>query len=132
MNKIIKKYIRCFMEINKKNIDSLIECVDENFLFEDSFNIIKGKKEYHYLLNDLIRKVISPKFEIKNCMQDKDTFFIKWKFSGIYKKKFSFEGMSEIKISKNKVIQHIDYWDSGKNFYCKLPIIGSLFRRFHY
>ena len=84
------------------------------------------------MLNDLFKKIISPKFEIKNCTQDKNTFFVKWKFSGIYKKKFSFDGMSEIKISKSKVIRHMDYWDSGKNFYCNLPIVGGLFRRIHY
>mgnify|MGYP003341474966 CR=1 FL=1 len=46
-------------------------------------------------------------------------------------KQYSFEGMSEIEIKNNLVIRHIDYWDSGRNFYCKIPFVGFLFRKLH-
>ena len=36
-------------------------------------------------------------------------------------------GVSEIIINKEqKIISHIDYWDSFSSFYLKIPIIGKV------
>jgi steroid Delta-isomerase len=37
--------------------------------------------------------------------------------------------MSELTFdSDGKVARHIDYWDAGKHFYEKLPLLGALLR----
>ena len=37
--------------------------------------------------------------------------------------------MSEVIFNEQgMVIEHIDYWDSGEQFYEKIPIIGGLLR----
>ena len=38
----------------------------------------------------------------------------------------------ELLVKKNLIYKHIDYWDSGKNFYSNLPLVGSIFRKIHY
>ena len=38
---------------------------------------------------------------------------------------------SNIYIKEKLVTKHIDYWDSGRNFYSHLPVIGAIFRRIH-
>ena len=95
------------------------------------FNSIKGKDGFKSLFDDILKKIKNPKFKIINFSQNKSVFFIKWSFSGTYKKKFSFKGVSEIEIKNNLIIKHIDYWDSGKNFYCEIPLIGLLFKKIH-
>ncbi len=41
------------------------------------------------------------------------------------------EGVSEIHIKNNLITKHIDYWDSGKNFYCNIPMLGKVFKKIH-
>ena len=75
-------------------------------------------------------KIKNPKFIILNILEDNNLTLIKWNFE--YKasnRKISFSGVSEI-IIKNLIYRHIDYWDSGKNVYSNLPIIGSIFKKF--
>ena len=42
-----------------------------------------------------------------------------------------YETLVEIELEKDLVKRHEDYWDSGRNFYCKIPIVGNLFKFFH-
>jgi len=131
MNKLIKKYIIAYESINISSLNILMECIDENFVFSDPFHNTKNKLQFKKLLNEMFKRISNPGFKVINVAQNKNIFFIKWRFSGFYKKEFSFEGMSEIEIKKNLIIKHIDYWDSGKNFYSHIPIIGSLFKKIH-
>ncbi|MDC3090912.1 nuclear transport factor 2 family protein [Rickettsiales bacterium] len=131
MNRIVQKYIKCYENINLSSAKEIMEYLDKDFYFSDPFNSIKGKKEFKSLFDDILKKIKNPKFKIINFSQNKSVFFIKWSFSGTYKKKFSFKGVSEIEIKNNLIIKHIDYWDSGKNFYCEIPLIGFLFKKIH-
>ena len=131
MNKIIRKYIRGYENISLSKLHEILDCVDHNFYFSDPFNTIKGKEKFEEYFIDILKKIKNPKFKIISASQDKSVFFIKWSFSGTYKKQYSFEGMSEIEIKNNLVVRHIDYWDSGRNFYCKIPFVGFLFRKLH-
>ncbi len=131
MNRIVQKYIKCYENINLSSAKEIMEYLDEDFYFSDPFNSIKGKDGFKSLFDDILKKIKNPKFKIINFSQNKSVFFIKWSFSGTYKKKFSFKGVSEIEIKNNLIIKHIDYWDSGKNFYCEIPLIGFLFKKIH-
>ena len=72
-------------------------------------------------------------FESINVLEDKNLSLVKWNFEyRKSKKKISFNGTSELLIKKNLIYKHIDYWDSGKNFYSNLPLVGSIFRKIHY
>ena len=68
----------------------------------------------------------------ENVMEKKDLVLVKWNFEyRISKKRLGFNGISELLIKKNLIYKHIDYWDSGKNVYSNLPLIGSIFRKIH-
>ena len=131
MKEIIRKYITAYENINISSLNDLLDCIDESFVFSDPFHSINDKNEYKKLLINMFRNIVNPKFVIMNIAQNKDVFFIKWKFTGMYKKEFSFEGMSEVLIKNNLIVKHIDYWDSGRNFYSNLPIVGKIFKKFH-
>ena len=46
-----------------------------------------------------------------------------------FSKNNSIFGLSEVTISKNnKIVSHIDYWDSYNNFYTKIPFFGLIFK----
>ncbi len=132
MKKVLHKYLDLFEKLEPNKINELINIIDKNFIFEDPFQKLKGKKPFRDLLEKMFKKLQKPQFSILKVYEDKFVSIVKWKFScKVFKKNISFLGMSEICIKNNLVISHIDYWDSGRNFYAKLPLIGSIFRILH-
>tara|TARA_A100001015_G_C14941962_1_gene692950 strand:- start:318 stop:716 length:399 start_codon:yes stop_codon:yes gene_type:complete len=131
MNKIVLKYTKSFEDLSYSSINQLMKLVDDNIFFCDPFNNFTGKKKFEKLFYEMFKKINNPKFKILNISEDKKIFFVKWNFNGHLKRKFSIDGISEIVVKNNLIVSHIDYWDSGKNFYSHLPFFGYLFRKIH-
>ena len=132
MKIITKKYVRSFEQLKPSTICNLINCLHEDFIFVDPFNKIIGKESFREFLKKMFVKIRNPKFRILKVLEEKDLTFIKWNFQyQSSNKKINFDGVSELVIKKNLIIKHIDYWDSGKNVYSNLPIVGSIFKKMH-
>jgi len=132
MNNIIKKYINCFQNLKADNIHKLLECLSEDVTFIDPFNRIIGKENVGGMLRVMFQKTQNPNFKVIYSLGDTKKKIIKWEFSCIaFKKEIQFFGLSEIEIRRNLIIKHEDFWDSGRNFYCKVPIIGKIFKKIH-
>jgi len=132
MKEALQKYLSHFERLQDDKIDGLLSIVSENFIFEDPFQKIKGKNEFKSLLKNMFKRLKKPKFEIIMVYEHKLVNVVKWNFNcEFFKKKISFSGISEIYIKDKLVTKHVDYWDSGRNFYSHLPIIGSIFRGIH-
>ena len=129
---ITKKYIKSFEELSPKNIKNLSECVSKNFVFVDPFQTVNGKSEFETLLKNMFKRLKNPKFNVVDVSEKKSTVYLKWRFECIiFKKLIKFHGISEIYIKNNLVTKHLDYWDTGRNFYSHLPIIGKVFKKIH-
>ena len=132
MKKSIRNYISCFENLSPESVNHLKKCLTEDFIFIDPFNIIRGRDGFESLIKSMFKKLKNPKFKVTFVAEKNPITFLKWNFScEIFKKKIEFIGVSEITIKRNLISKHIDYWDSGRNFYSNLPIIGSLFRKIH-
>ncbi len=132
INKVITKYKNAFENLKVSNIDTLLDLVDENVIFEDPFNKTVGKKKLKKLFLDMFKKLKKPKFETLETYYKKNNAIIKWKFSCIlFNRKVCFVGLSEVKVEKGKIAKHLDFWDSGRNFYSNIPLIGRIFRKLH-
>ena len=132
MKSITKKYVKSFEQLKISTICNLVDCLHENFVFIDPFNKIIGKKSFRKFLEKMFIKIKNPKFRILNILEEKNLTLIKWNFEyEISKKKINFDGVSELIIRQNLIYKHIDYWDSGRNVYSHLPIIGSVFKKIH-
>jgi hypothetical protein len=132
MKSITKKYVKSFEQLKISTICNLVDCLHESFVFIDPFNKIIGKKSFRKFLEKMFIKIKNPKFRILNILEEKNLTLIKWNFEyEISKKKINFDGVSELIIRQNLIYKHIDYWDSGRNVYSHLPIIGSVFKKIH-
>ena len=132
MKSITKKYVKSFEQLKISTICNLVDCLHESFVFIDPFNKIIGKKSFRKFLEKMFIKIKNPKFRILNILEEKNLTLIKWNFEyEISKKKINFDGVSELIIRKNLIYKHVDYWDSGRNVYSHLPIIGSVFKKIH-
>ena len=132
MKSITKKYVKSFEQLKISTICNLVNCLHESFVFIDPFNKIIGKKSFRKFLEKMFIKIKNPKFRILNILEEKNLTLIKWNFEyEISKKKINFDGVSELIIRQNLIYKHIDYWDSGRNVYSHLPIIGAVFKKIH-
>ena len=132
MKSITKKYVKSFEQLKTSTIYNLVDCLHESFVFIDPFNKIIGKKSFRNFLEKMFIKIKNPKFRILNILEEKNLTLVKWNFEyEISKKKINFDGVSELIIRQNLIYKHIDYWDSGRNVYSHLPIIGSVFKKIH-
>lgn len=77
----------------------------------------------------------SMRFEVLDLARHGPRGFILWRmhfrpkrFGG--SEDWRVEGVSEVHLDADgKVTVHIDHWDSGAQFYARLPLIGWLVRR---
>ena len=132
IKKIINKYKNAFENLEVKNINSLLNLVDDNVVFEDPFNTIIGKDNLRELFLEMFKKLQQPKFKVLNIFYKQNLAIIKWNFScKIFRKDICFDGLSEITVNNGKIKKHLDFWDSGKNFYTQVPILGRIFKKIH-
>ena len=132
IKKIINKYKNAFENLEVTNINSLLNLVDDNVVFEDPFNTIIGKDNLRELFLEMFKKLQQPKFKVLNIFYKHNLAIIKWNFScKIFRKDICFDGLSEITVNNGKIKKHLDFWDSGKNFYTQVPILGRIFKKIH-
>ena len=132
IKKTINKYKNAFENLEVTNINSLLNLVDDNVVFEDPFNKIIGKNNLRELFLEMFKKLQQPKFKVLNIFYKQNLAIIKWNFScKIFRKDISFDGFSEVTVKNGKIKKHLDFWDSGKNFYTQVPILGRIFKKIH-
>ena len=132
MNNVVKIYLNCYRKLNKSNLEKMMEIVDEDIVFYDPFHSIKGKEKLKALLNKFIEKFGEINFKILKVMNNNQHYLVKWNLLILYRdKKIKFDGISELTLRNGLIISHIDYWDSGRNFYANLPFIGKIFQLVH-
>ena len=132
IRKVVEQYAKSYQKLNKNNISELISYVSDSIEFEDPFNRIKGKEKLEKLFKKMFDVLDKPKFIINEIFYKKNKSIIKWHFKFSYRgTSHEFEGISEIIVNKGKVVRHTDFWDTGFNFYCKLPFFGRIFRLIH-
>ena len=132
IKKIINKYKNAFENLEVTNINSLLNLVDDNVVFEDPFNTIIGKENLRELFLEMFKKLQQPKFKVLNIFYKQNLAIIKWNFScKIFRKDICFDGLSEVTVNNGKIKKHLDFWDSGKNLYTQVPILGRIFKKIH-
>lgn len=127
-------YAKFFEEINKEtSFKEYEEIFDKNVIFIDPFHNIKGLNKLYKIFEDMYIKLDKPCFKVTEIVHQNNIAYLKWDFNFSFKnskKEESFEGVSRVEFNKeNKVVSHIDYWDSASNLYEKIPIL-SFFMRF--
>lgn len=103
---------------------------DVNVYFKDPIHEFYNLSKLYNLFQEMFNSFERPQFRVINALSDKNTLFLKWRFS--YQQdnqEITFIGMSHVIFNQEgKAISHIDYWDAGENIYEKLPILGNLIR----
>lgn len=98
--------------------------------FRDPFNDVTGIAAYRAILADMLERVEAPGFEVVDWACSGRTAYLRWVFTFQPRKgcgPWRIDGMSEVHFDRlGRVAAHLDHWDSGAQFYGRLPILGRL------
>lgn len=133
MESEIKKYTNFFENLeHNTSIDEYGVFFDENSIFEDPFQKVKGLESIYNVFQNMYKQLHNPQFLVDEIICDKGVAYLRWRFSYSFSKNTeiqSFEGVSRVALGKNmKVLSHNDYWDAAFNIYEKFPILGFVIR----
>lgn len=125
----LKAYVDAFVSMNSQNYrQKLAPCFAEKVRFKDPFNDVEGKKKTLAIFEHMYANLIEPKFEVSTYFAIEDKGYIEWKFhfkmSMTDSDKQLIEGMSRVRFDADaKVVEHIDFWDSGEVVFRKIPFL---------
>ena len=128
----IENYVKLFETLNLENLHKFDYLLDENIYFEDPFNKVYGIENFKRIFSNTLNKLDNVEFKVLNIISKNNIYIIKWEMIYFaFNKNNSIFGLSEVTIDANeKIVSHIDYWDSYNNFYTKIPIFGLIFKFF--
>ena len=126
----IDNYVKLFESLNLTNLHKFDKLLDENIYFEDPFNKVYGIENFKKIFSNTLTKLDNVEFKVLNIISKNNIYIIKWEMIYFaFNKTNSIFGLSEVTISENnKIVSHIDYWDSYNNFYTKIPFLGLIFK----
>lgn len=126
----IENYVKLFQSLNLINLHKFDNLLDENIYFEDPFNKVYGIENFKKIFSNTLTKLDNVEFKVINIISKNNIYIIKWEMIYFaFNKTNSIFGLSEVTISENnKIVSHIDYWDSYNNFYTKIPFLGLIFK----
>lgn len=128
---VLKRYQALFENLTPDSVKQEFAAVfDPQVYFKDPFNEVRGLADLQQIFAHMFRSLHEPEFRIHQMAGADKTGYLEWRFYFKLKPKGETQqinGMSKILINEqDKVIVHMDYWDSGEYVYQKVPVLGAL------
>lgn len=124
-------YGRYFERLTPQSLPDLAAIATPDMRFRDPFNDVRGLDRVLRLLATMYAHG-TPRFEVLDRALGQSAGYILWRFTndpGGGAAPWTITGMSEIHFAADgRVSEHIDHWDSGGQFYERIPVLGWLIR----
>ena len=138
---IVIAYASAFGALTPDSIDDLLDLLAEDVRFVDPFNDVTGKAGFRAIFVHMFATCEAPRFHIidiasgdpqKTAEAERQHAYLRWRMLGRLARwprtNLDLEGMSEIHIEENKIVAHVDHWDSASQLLVRLPFVGALLR----
>ena len=126
----LARYARFYEEMTPRGVNALRELCIENVRFRDPFNDFTGVGTMIAMFRDMYRQLEDPSFEVTDRAVGEEACYLRWTMR--FRRKgeaWEILGVSEVHFDDaGLVTAHLDHWDSGPQFYAKLPLIGVAVR----
>ena len=129
----VAAYAEFYEQLTPDTIDALDALCAPNIRFRDPFNDVTGLAAYKTILARMFQDVDEPRFVVADWALSGRVAYLRWDFT--FKpqggrRSWHFEGMTEVQFDdQGRIAAHLDHWDSGTQFYARLPLIGAVIRR---
>lgn len=131
--RLLTTYAAYYENLSLETVDQLTDLVSEDFVFCDPFTTLNGPKDVCAYLAKAFTDAENPRFVVTHRAIDGDRGFLRWQFSARVKVigQWKFTGMSELTFNADgtRLTSHFDHWDSGQNFYAKIPVLRWFIQR---
>jgi hypothetical protein len=126
----IDRYVRFYETMTPDTLRDIESVVTPGVRFKDPFNDVRGSAAMAACLALAYRHGV-PRFEVLDRAAGERAGYLLWRYTstphGATQPAWVIEGMSEVRFAPDgRVSEHIDHWDSGEQFYRRLPILGWL------
>lgn len=125
-------YADLYTRLTRENVTEIRALCQPGIRFTDPFSTVTGVDRYEAVLRKMFDDVIEPAFAVHDHVRSVDRGYIRWTFTFRTKPgaaPWVVEGMSEVIFGADGLIaEHMDHWDSGAQFYARLPVIGAVIR----
>ena len=131
-----QKYLKTMENLNTATVADLSRVMSDDVHFVDPFNDVIGLTKVQTIFQHMYKKLKDPRFIIRHAALDLNGHdpagLIRWRMDGKLKsndRPWPIEGMSEVRFTTDgRVREHVDHWDSGVQFFERLPVIGGIIR----
>jgi steroid delta-isomerase len=131
----LDRYAELFENITRDDVARLGDYFADNARFKDPFNDIRGLPAIRHVFTRMFDTCLDIDFHVAERLLTGDTGILLWTMrfrpdvAGFRKQAWEIHGVSRVQFdNEGKVIEHVDYWDSGEYFYARLPVIGAIIR----
>jgi steroid delta-isomerase len=125
-----ERFIDFFSKLAPDNLSQIETVFAADARFKDPFNDVVGIEAIRTVFSHMFATTESPRFTIKHFASQDSYLFIHWDFNFIKNSKpWQIDGCSMVSFNqKNKVQQHIDYWDPAEQIYSKVSGLKMLMK----
>ncbi|MEX0923061.1 MAG: nuclear transport factor 2 family protein [Rhodovibrionaceae bacterium] len=126
----LTRYARFYAEMSPDSIGKLPALCSAQVRFRDPFNDFTGVDKMIALFEEMYRELEAPRFEVTDRAVGTEACYLRWTM--YFRRKgrtWKILGLSEIHFDEaGRVTAHFDHWDSGSQFYARLPLLGGVIR----
>ena len=101
--------------------------------FVDPFNDVRGQAAIRRVFEHMFATLDSARFEVLEASTEAERCFVLWNFHLRRKPgsaPMTIHGASRLCFGADgRVVSHRDYWDSSRELYEQLPLLGAVLRR---
>ncbi len=127
-------YIAFFETLAPESLARLDSLVAPDVHFRDPFNDVRGCDAMRRVFEASFEDCTDMRFVIDSAVRQEAHAFLTWRFS--FKPRrlnppvpWEVLGVSELRFGLDgRIATHIDHWDSGSQFYARLPLLGPVVR----
>ena len=123
-------YIRYYETLSRASVGALRGLAAPDMRFTDPFHDLTGVERIVGMLERMFDALDEPRFAVTDRALSGAIWYLRWQFSARPRGRSApwiIEGMSEVHYDRQgRVTAHLDHWDSGAQFYARLPVLGWL------
>jgi hypothetical protein len=117
----------------KPDWSHILPYYDDNILFRDSIQEIRGIEEFTAMTERLTKRSKDLKMNIVNAVMEENKIFIEWEMTLSFKKYPSsiLYGSSRLTLNEDgKISEQRDYYDLWGDIFDNIPRFGKAYRKF--
>lgn len=126
-----ERYQRYFEALSPATVGELRQLAAPDMRFVDPFNDVTGVDKVIAVLSAGFEDAEGLRFDfVDRAAGRPGVWYYRWRCSFRPKRltgEWLIEGMSEVSFdAEGRVLEHLDHWDSGGQFYARIPVLGWL------